>query len=527
MIRLYCIYLRKSRADYEAEQRGEGETLSRHRSVLTALAAHNRHPIGHIYEEIVSGETLSERPQAQQLLADLAAGHWLGVYVMEVERLSRGDAMDQGYISHAFKASGALIITPAKTYNPAADQSDDTFFEFSLFMSRQEFKTHYRRMQGGRAQSRQEGKWIVSKAPYGYRRVKLPREKGYTLEIHPEESSVVQQVFDWYLHGIDGQPAGITVIASRLTSLHIPLGEHGSVWDNSRVHRMLTNPAYIGKVQWGKNKTQRVITPTGIQKKRVYQSEYELTDGLHPAIVDQSTFDAVQLKLKGYSLDRHIPVRKGAKLSNPLAGLIVCSECGHVMSHLPACGRQPAIVKCITRGCPTVQTYRIPVEETVLTTLRSWIEDPGSAAVAESDPADQDRQFIQQAITGMESELLKLHKQIDRLHDLVEQGVYSIDQYNDRYVKLHLRLQEITASLSQEQQRLSALPAYCTRQELRPAILRLLDVYATSTPAEQNALLKECVSKIVYTKSAGGLIINGHVYSSPNSFSLKIFPKLK
>ena len=33
----YCIYLRKSRADMEAEARGEGETLKRHERTLLDL----------------------------------------------------------------------------------------------------------------------------------------------------------------------------------------------------------------------------------------------------------------------------------------------------------------------------------------------------------------------------------------------------------------------------------------------------------------------------------------------------------
>ena len=37
----YCIYLRKSRADLEAEAHGEGETLSRHKTALLELARHN------------------------------------------------------------------------------------------------------------------------------------------------------------------------------------------------------------------------------------------------------------------------------------------------------------------------------------------------------------------------------------------------------------------------------------------------------------------------------------------------------
>ena len=34
----YCMYLRKSRADLEAEARGEGETLKRHENILLELA---------------------------------------------------------------------------------------------------------------------------------------------------------------------------------------------------------------------------------------------------------------------------------------------------------------------------------------------------------------------------------------------------------------------------------------------------------------------------------------------------------
>lgn len=53
---IYAIYLRKSRADVEAEKLGEGETLARHKKILTELAARKGLYIGKIYQEIVSGE---------------------------------------------------------------------------------------------------------------------------------------------------------------------------------------------------------------------------------------------------------------------------------------------------------------------------------------------------------------------------------------------------------------------------------------------------------------------------------------
>ena len=111
----YLMYLRKSRADLEAEARGEGETLARHRRALRALAARNGHEIRREYAEIVSGETIASRPQMQHLLMDIADPECEGVYVMEVERLARGDTMDQGRVAQAFLYSNTKIITPAKT----------------------------------------------------------------------------------------------------------------------------------------------------------------------------------------------------------------------------------------------------------------------------------------------------------------------------------------------------------------------------------------------------------------------------
>ncbi len=92
------MYLRKSRKDIEAEKHGEGETLKRHFEMLMSLA--NRLKIiireDAIYKEIVSGDTIASRPVMQQLLADIETGKWDGVLVVEVERLARGDTIDQG-----------------------------------------------------------------------------------------------------------------------------------------------------------------------------------------------------------------------------------------------------------------------------------------------------------------------------------------------------------------------------------------------------------------------------------------------
>ena len=152
----YCLYLRKSRTDLDAEANGETETLARHEKILLDLAKRMHLDVTEIYREVVSGETISSRPVVQRVLNEVENGLWDGVLVVEVERLARGDTIDQGIVSRAFKFSNTKIITPLKTYDPN-NEYDEEYFEFGLFMSRREYKTIRRRLTQGRISSAKEG----------------------------------------------------------------------------------------------------------------------------------------------------------------------------------------------------------------------------------------------------------------------------------------------------------------------------------------------------------------------------------
>ena len=157
----YCIYLRKSRADVEAEFRGEGETLSRHKNTLIELSKKQNLNIVKIYKEIVSGDSIAARPQMQALLEDVTVGKYAGVLVVEIERLARGDTIDQGIVAQAFRDSSTKIITPTKTYDPD-NEFDEEYFEFALFMSRREYKTIKRRMQAAAVQKRLNPRRLIT-----------------------------------------------------------------------------------------------------------------------------------------------------------------------------------------------------------------------------------------------------------------------------------------------------------------------------------------------------------------------------
>ena len=242
----YCLYLRKSRTDLDAEANGETETLARHEKILLDLAKRMHLDVTEIYREVVSGETISSRPVVQRVLNEVENGLWDGVLVVEIERLARGDTIDQGIVSRAFKFSNTKIITPLKTYDPN-NEFDEEYFEFGLFMSRREYKTIRRRLTQGRMSSAKEGKHTGSKAPYGYDRIHVDNGKGYTLLPNVEEAPVVKMMFDWFVHGEvqeDGsrKKLGTMAIANRLTDLRIPTPSGNSVWSQRSVHWILHNP---------------------------------------------------------------------------------------------------------------------------------------------------------------------------------------------------------------------------------------------------------------------------------------------
>lgn len=303
----YSLYLRKSRADLEAEERGEGETLARHEKMLIELARRYGFSIGKIYREIVSGESIEARPVVQELLKDVESGRWKGVLVVEVERLARGDTMDQGRVAKSFKFSNTKIITPIKIYNPN-DEFDEEYFEFGLFMSRREYKTINRRLQRGRVSSVKEGKYVGSVAPFGYDRVKLVKDKGYTLAKN-DEAPVVEKMFQIYAYN----EIVINEVVRRLNSAGYK-PRKVKEWTISAVKDILSNPIYIGKIRWDSRKTVKEYKNGKIVNTRPRNENYTLCDGLHEPIIDMETWNIVQEKRS-----KHTPaVIHNKVVQNPL-----------------------------------------------------------------------------------------------------------------------------------------------------------------------------------------------------------------
>lgn len=486
----YAMHLRKSRADLEAEARGEGESLARHRATLRALADRLGLDVTAEYCEIVSGNSLSDRPEMQRLLSDVAAGLFDGVLDVEISRLTRGDMLDQATIINTFKYSGTKIITPQHTYDLSEDWDEDVITS-DMMMSRREYKFIKRRMQAGRNASAADGLW-QSPAPFGYRKVKIPRGKGWTLEPDPETAPFVRMIFDMYVH----DNLGGSIIADRLNSLGV-LTAKGNPWTPSSIVQLSRNPVYIGKVRWNDRTSVTRFVDGKLVVKREKSASPILVDGRHPALIPVELWEAAQRSRKSHDKTR---AHNSAPTRNPLAGLVFCSCCGKSMIRKDngnANGSRYDLLRCKTRGCNTKAAALSLVEQSVLDTLAGWLisfADPDYSTPPKQDPR-------REAISAARAALQRLTAQRERIFAAFEDGAYDtatfVKRRNDKDAEIKAAQEALSALES------DAAPSMdeCIRSQL-PAIRSALELYSIATdPQDKNAILKSVIARIEYKKT--------------------------
>lgn len=590
---IYDAYLRKSRADMELEKLKKFDTLKQHEKFLKDRANQLGIKIRKIYREVVSGESIQERPEMQEVLKNVETGTIDGILVVEVERLTRGDAKDQGTVTQAFKYSNTKIITLNKIYDPNSDE-DEEYFEFGLFMSRREYKTINRRMQRARIANVLDGKYCASEPPFGYKKVRVKYGKGYTLEPVSEEAEIVKEMYQKRADGM-----GYDIICNWLNTLDFK-PKKSDVWTPATIKGMLSNPIYIGKIRWNSNKQKKILINGQIIKKRKKGNNEDLilVEGLHPAIISNELFDIVQGIKPNKASTKH-----NTELQNPLATLVKCADCGRSMQRRPyydnkkqepklrrkydidkeklrLCLREhkgeyslrdiatalkvrkhcvdhwfasnqskftmpyadkweelkkllninttefdKAITTyesnliephedtliCPKAHCTNIGSNLALVEQETIKALQEYISSQ-KELLATYNPAEEDDNVM---FVSLSKELDKYNKQLDKAYELVEQGIYTPQEFTKRTKTIKDKITNTEKELNKYQIKLNKDRI----EKLLPKIEKVIDSYYKVTSAEKkNKLLKSVISYIEYKKEKGG-----RGYES--SFSIVIHPK--
>ena len=485
--RIYA-YLRKSRADGETET--VEEVLAKHESMLQDYMVRvygTPLPQDRIFREVQSGETIASRPVVQMLIGLIQNGRVDALFVVDLQRISRGDLSDAGEFSRLFRFTRCKIITPQRTFD-LSDEFDRKYFEQEL-MRANDYLEYTKKIQNrGRLQSVKNGNYIGSIAPYGYDKAVV--NKRHTLVPNPIEAPAVKLIFELY----SNSDMGPIKIAQHLDSLGIK-PRSGDTWSPASLRGIASNPVYIGKVRWNRRANKYTYVDGKMSLTRPRAEEYILADGRHEPLVSEELFEKARIAA---SSRKKASVPSSKTIMNPFAGVLYCT-CGYVMtmkqSH-PQNPNSPRVyyVICAGRGC---NCRGVALDRVIQLTVESMSATLAaySAELEDSNPQTVDTNQL--LIESYEKELVEIQRQQSKLYDFLERGIYSEEVFAERSMILKEKLATLHSELQKAR---DASKNLLSRQDFCTSLARCIEILPdpNTSPAEKNAILKKLCKKIVY-----------------------------
>lgn len=483
--KIWILYLRKSRQDDPNET--VEEVLAKHEAQLQDWAERelgHRIPEEYIFREIVSGERISDRKELQKVLRAIESDEVAGIICKDAPRLSRGDLLDCGTLITTLQFTSTLVATPMMVYN-IEDKMERRFFQDELLRGSSYLDYVKEVLATGREIAvTKRGAFIGSTAPYGYKKVKIG--KLCTLEPHETEADVVRMMYDLYLN----HDMTFHSIGRKLDAMGIK-PRTGICWRDTSIRQIISNHHYDGKVVYGKRKTKTVIEDGKQVRKRkrlVDDSQFTVVDGAHQALIDHETF--VKANEKRTNNPRII---KDMKLSNPLAGILVCSKCGHTMRRTPyphaddryACHyHNPSCMKSIKMK---------DVHEAIITALEQ-AELPNLKAKLDSDQGNS-AAIQQKILDGLIKQMAEYKEQEEMQYELLETKKYTPELFEKRNAALREKMKKCEVQIEETRRTMPKPVDYAERiMALEDAIKALKD--DTLSCEEQNRILKRIVERI-------------------------------
>lgn len=479
----YLIYLRKSRQDDPNET--IEEVLARHEKQLQEFALKafgHRIKEDNIYREVVSGETIEDRPEINKVIARVQDASVKGVLVIEPSRLTRGDLLDCGTIVHVFRYTNTAIVTPMKEYD-LSNKYDRKFFEMELTRGNDYLEYTKEILARGRKASALEGNYIGSIPPYGYNKVK--NGKNFTLAINEKEAEFVRLVYKLYL--VDGY--GEAKIANIISELGAKprMSEH---FDYNGVNRILSNPLYIGKIRYNYRPVTKEFRDGKLVKKRNRNNNYILVDGHHQPIISEDLFNKAQER-KGKSTKE----KTTHELKNIYAGLLKCKKCGRAIGMRATRGIERYHCTNSTY-CNNISSKVDIVQDAIKTALKSILSD---FEFKLEQNIDDDMKSHENLIKSLTKELEQLENKQNELYDLLEDGIYTKDVFVVRNEKLASEREKLKDALKKATETIPTAVEYESKVQSLHKALDLLNDDSVSAKAKNN-FLKEIIEVIYYEK---------------------------
>jgi DNA invertase Pin-like site-specific DNA recombinase len=349
----FAFYGRVSTEDWQdpessrIRQRAQAEMLVRGRGVIVAE-----------FFDIGQSRTVAwgRRPEAAALVALLAdpGRGWDAIVVGEYERAFYGS--QYAMMAPLFEHYGVQLwmSEAGGRVDFASEHDEQTMIHLGLSSKREVTRTSIRVRTAMAAQTREQGRYLGGRPPYGYRLGDAgphPNKahaawgrRAHRLEPDPQTAHVVRWIFAQRL-----ARHSVARIARALNDAGVPCPSaadpgrnphrSGAGWTVGTVTTILQNPRYTGRQVWNRQRTDKDLAdPADMSLGHKSVQRWNLPDGwvisrrpAHPALVSEAGFIAVQAISTARGPAPHDDPAAPARRRYLLTGLLACGTCGRRM----------------------------------------------------------------------------------------------------------------------------------------------------------------------------------------------------
>ncbi|MGW7809350.1 cassette chromosome recombinase CcrB [Staphylococcus xylosus] len=253
----------------------------------------------------ISGKSMN-RPALQRLLKDANEGHIDSVMVYKTNRLARNTSDLLKIVEDLHKQNVEFFSLSERM--EVNTSSGKLMLQILASFSEFERNTILENIYTGQHQRALEG-YYQGNIPLGYSNIPDNKKE---LMINQHEAKIVNYIFESYAKG-----HGYRKIANALNHKGY-VTKKGNPFSISAVTYILSNPFYIGKIQFAKYKDWNDKRRKGLNDKPV------IAEGKHAPIIGKDLWDKVQARKKQVSKKPQVH----GKGTNLLTGIIFCEKCG-------------------------------------------------------------------------------------------------------------------------------------------------------------------------------------------------------
>jgi site-specific DNA recombinase len=354
------------------------------------------------------------------------------------------------------------------------------------------------RLRRGKLYRIRQGQLVNSVPPYGYRYIPVSEPGGGRWEIHPLESGVVRQIYEWYTQ----EQTTISAIVAQLNQLGDQAPPRGERWTYSTVQSILKQAAYTGQAYYNRTRTcheaigkpkQRGRGPRRTPSHEVRPREAWVPVSV-PALIAEDRWQQAQERL---SMHQKFASRNTRRFYL-LRSLLVCDLCGRTL--VGRYSKSHVVYYCSSRGknrYPDVPAHNRSISAKIIEPLiwqavRDLLHNPTLLSDA-WESQNQAKAVAPDEADRLQSRLKALDRQWIRLLDLFQEEQIEKTELARRKERLdqerqtiEQRLQQLTSLVRREQakrQMLEDFATFCQQveaglsnptPELQQEVIRLL-----------------------------------------------------